>query len=67
MDDNQHSITRDILKKVRMIEIKTRGMVDELFSGEYHSVFKGRGIDFSEVREYQFGDDIRLINVSNKI
>jgi uncharacterized protein (DUF58 family) len=56
------SKTREILKKVKLIEIKTRGMVNELFSGEYHSVFKGRGIDFSEVREYQFGDDVRLID-----
>ena len=45
-----------------MIEIKTRGVVNELFSGEYHSVFKGRGMEFSEVREYQFGDDIRSID-----
>jgi uncharacterized protein (DUF58 family) len=56
------SRTREILKKVKLIEIKTRGMVNELFSGEYHSVFKGRGIDFSEVRDYQFGDDVRLID-----
>jgi len=54
--------TREILKKVRLIEIKTRGMVNQVFSGEYHSVFKGRGMEFSEVREYQFGDDIRSID-----
>jgi uncharacterized protein (DUF58 family) len=54
--------TREILKKVRQIEIKTRGMVNQVFSGEYHSVFKGRGMEFSEVREYQFGDDIRTID-----
>lgn len=54
--------TRELLKKVRQIEIKTRGMVNQVFSGEYHSVFKGRGMDFSEVREYQFGDDIRSID-----
>jgi uncharacterized protein (DUF58 family) len=54
--------TRELLKKVRQIEIKTRGMVNQIFSGEYHSVFKGRGMEFSEVREYQFGDDIRLID-----
>jgi uncharacterized protein (DUF58 family) len=54
--------TQELLKKVRQIEIKTRGIVDQLFSGEYHSVFKGRGIEFSEVREYQFGDDIRTID-----
>lgn len=54
--------TRELLKKVRQIEIKTRGMVNQIFSGEYHSVFKGRGMEFSEVREYQFGDDIRTID-----
>ncbi len=61
--------TREILKKVRQIEIKTRGVVNQVFSGEYHSVFKGRGIEFSEVREYQYGDDIRTIdwNVSARL
>lgn len=54
--------TRELLKKVRQIEIKTRGMVNQVFSGEYHSVFKGRGMEFSEVREYQYGDDIRAID-----
>jgi uncharacterized protein (DUF58 family) len=54
--------TREILKKVRLIEIKTRGMVNQIFSGEYHSVFKGRGMEFSEVREYQVGDEIRTID-----
>ncbi len=54
--------TRELLKKVRQVEIKTRGMVNQIFSGEYHSVFKGRGMEFSEVREYQFGDDIRTID-----
>jgi uncharacterized protein (DUF58 family) len=54
--------TRELLKKVRRIEIKTRGVVNQVFSGEYHSVFKGRGMEFSEVREYQFGDDIRTID-----
>jgi uncharacterized protein (DUF58 family) len=54
--------TRELLKKVRQIEIKTRGLVNQIFSGEYHSVFKGRGMEFSEVREYQFGDDIRTID-----
>ena len=54
--------TRELLKKVRLIEIKTRGVVNQIFSGEYHSVFKGRGMDFSEVREYQYGDDIRSID-----
>ena len=55
-------IPREILKKVRQIEISTRGLVNEVFSGEYHSVFKGRGMTFSEVREYQYGDDIRSID-----
>jgi len=55
-------IPREILKKVRRLEITTRGIVNEVFSGEYHSVFKGRGINFSEVREYQYGDDIRAID-----
>jgi len=54
--------TLDLLKKVRKIEIHTKGLVNQVFSGEYHSVFKGRGMAFSEVREYQFGDDIRLID-----
>ncbi len=54
--------TRELLKKVRQVEIKTRGLVNHVFSGEYHSVFKGRGMEFSEVREYQFGDDIRTID-----
>ena len=55
-------IPSEILKKVRRIELKTRGLVNELFGGEYHSAFKGRGMTFSEVREYQPGDDIRLID-----
>jgi uncharacterized protein (DUF58 family) len=55
-------ISKEILKKVKRIEISTRGMVNEIFSGQYHSVFKGRGMDFSEVREYQPGDDIRTID-----
>ncbi|MGB3226909.1 MAG: DUF58 domain-containing protein [Saprospiraceae bacterium] len=54
--------TQDILKKVRQIEIKTKGLTQHLFSGAYHSTFKGRGMSFSEVREYQFGDDIRHID-----
>ncbi len=54
--------TKEILKKVRKIEIKTRRLSDHIFSGEYHSSFKGRGMTFSEVREYQFGDDIRNID-----
>jgi uncharacterized protein (DUF58 family) len=52
----------DLLKKVRKIEIKTRGLSRHIFAGEYHSAFKGRGIAFSEVREYQYGDDVRNID-----
>lgn len=52
----------EIFKKVRKIEIKTRGLSNQIFSGQYHSVFKGRGMAFSEVREYQYGDDIRSID-----
>tara|TARA_B110000014_G_scaffold794_1_gene551 strand:- start:132 stop:1007 length:876 start_codon:yes stop_codon:yes gene_type:complete len=55
-------IPTEIIEKVRRIEIKTRGLVNDLFGGEYHSVFKGRGMSFSEVREYFPGDDIRLID-----
>jgi uncharacterized protein (DUF58 family) len=54
--------TSDILKRVRQIEIKSRGLSRNIFAGEYHSAFKGRGMAFSEVREYQFGDDIRNID-----
>jgi uncharacterized protein (DUF58 family) len=54
--------TNELLKKVRKIEIKTRGLSRNIFAGEYHSAFKGRGMAFSEVREYQFGDDIRDID-----
>jgi uncharacterized protein (DUF58 family) len=54
--------TKELLKKVRQLEIRTRGVVNQVFSGEYHSVFKGRGMEFSEVREYQFGDEIRTID-----
>ena len=55
-------ISKQILKKVKQIEIRTRGLVNNLFGGEYHSVFKGRGMTFSEVREYHSGEDIRLID-----
>ncbi len=54
--------TQELLRKVRKLEIKTRRLSDQLFSGEYHSSFKGRGMAFSEVRKYQFGDDIRAID-----
>ena len=61
--------TKELLKKVRKIEIKTRRLSNHIFSGEYHSHFKGRGMTFSEVRKYQFGDDIRDIdwNVTAKL
>lgn len=61
--------TKELLRKVRQIEISIRGMVNEVFAGEYHSVFKGRGMEFAEVREYQPGDDVRTIdwNVSARM
>ena len=55
-------IPKEILKKIRHIEIRTKRLVNDLFSGEYHSTFKGQGMEFEEVREYQPGDDIRLID-----
>ena len=55
-------LPKDILKKIRRIEIRTNNLVNDLFCGEYHSVFKGRGMEFSEVREYQPGDDVRTID-----
>ncbi|MGP1477162.1 MAG: DUF58 domain-containing protein [Phocaeicola sp.] len=54
--------TSDILKRVRRIEIKTRGLSNNIFAGQYHSAFKGRGMSFAEVREYQYGDDVRDID-----
>ena len=54
--------TVELLKKVRKVEIKSRGLSNQIFAGEYHSAFKGRGMAFSEVREYQAGDDIRAID-----
>jgi len=54
--------TTELLKKVRKIEIKTKGLSKQIFSGEYHSAFKGRGMSFSEVRDYQYGDDVRNID-----
>ena len=54
--------TSELLKKVRKIEIKTKGLSNQIFSGEYHSAFKGRGMSFSEVREYTYGDDIKAID-----
>ena len=60
--------TKDLLKKVRKIEIKTRRLSDHIFGGEYQSTFKGKGMTFSEVRQYQIGDDVRAIdwNVTEK-
>src|SRR3989339_343213 len=55
-------MSKELIKKVRKIEIKTRGLSRQIFAGEYHSAFKGRGMAFSEVREYQYGDDIRNID-----
>jgi len=55
-------VPREVLRQVRLIELRTRGWVNSLFSGEYHSVFKGQGIEFSEVREYEPGDDVRNID-----
>ena len=54
--------TSELLKKVRRIEIKTRGLSNNIFAGEYHTAFKGKGMTFSEVREYQYGDEIRTID-----
>ena len=54
--------TKALLQKVRKIEIKTRRLSNHIFGGEYHSTFKGRGMTFSEVRPYQFGDDVRTID-----
>ncbi len=59
MPRSGNSNTADLLKKVRRIEIKTRALSHQIFAGEYHSAFKGRGMAFSEVREYQYGDDVR--------
>jgi len=55
-------LSSEIIKKIKLIDIKTRLLVEEMFSGAYHSVFKGRGIEFSEVREYTYGDDVRTID-----
>src|SRR3954470_5507631 len=60
--DNQQLTTDEKRKKLRRIEIKTRKLSTQIFSGSYHSAFKGRGISFSEVREYQYGDDVRAID-----
>lgn len=57
-----NSITPEVLRKIRALEVRTRGLVQSLFSGEYASVFHGRGLEFSHVRQYQFGDDVRAID-----
>ena len=57
-----HLTEQDILKRVRQIEIKTRGLSDDIFAGKYHSAFRGRGMSFAEVREYRVGDDVRDID-----
>jgi len=54
--------TKDLIKKIQRLEIKTKGLTKHIFSGEYHSAFKGRGMTFSEVRDYQFGDEVRTID-----
>ena len=56
--------TKDLIKKIKKIEIKTRGLSNHIFSGEYHTAFKGKGMIFSEVKDYIFGDDIRDIDSS---
>jgi uncharacterized protein (DUF58 family) len=61
-DDEHARTTTEILKKIRALEIKTRGLVETAFAGDYHSVFKGRGMNFEDVREYQPGDEIRAID-----
>ncbi|HKK21644.1 MAG TPA: DUF58 domain-containing protein, partial [candidate division Zixibacteria bacterium] len=55
-------VPKEVLKKIRRIEIRTKRLVNDLFSGEYHSTFKGQGMEFEEVRQYEPGDDIRLID-----
>ena len=61
-DDNTGLKTADILKKIRALEIKTKVLVESAFAGDYHSIFKGRGMNFEDVREYQPGDEIRAID-----
>src|ERR1700749_1293837 len=61
-DDESRSGAEEILKKIRGLEIKTRALVETAFAGDYHSVFKGRGMNFEEVREYQPGDEVRAID-----
>src|SRR5436189_2575480 len=61
-DHHSHMDAAEVLKKIRALEIKTKGLVQTIFAGDYHSVFKGRGMNFDEVREYQPGDEIRTID-----
>src|SRR5580698_1130757 len=56
------TVPPEVLKQVKLIELRTRGLVNSLFTGEYHSVFKGQGMEFAEVREYQPGDEVRAID-----
>jgi uncharacterized protein (DUF58 family) len=56
------TLPADVFKKIRQLEIRTRGLVNSVFGGEYHSAFKGKGVEFAEVREYQYGDDVRAID-----
>ena len=69
MDEPDQEFTREILRKVRQIEIRSNRLVSEALAGSYHSAFKGQGIDFEEVREYQPGDEVRSIdwNVTAKM
>ncbi len=60
--DRAPAVPREVLRQVRQIELRTRGLVDSIFGGEYHSVFRGQGMEFAEVREYQAGDDVRNID-----
>ena len=62
MTDRATESSSEILRQVRRIEIKTRGLSNDIFAGKYHSAFKGRGMAFSEVREYRMGDDVRDID-----
>lgn len=62
MPSSSHSSTSELLKKVRKIEIRTKALSHQIFAGEYHSAFKGRGMAFSEVREYRWGDDVRSMD-----
>ena len=62
MNNGNNNELKDVIKRVKLIDIKTRRIVNNVFSGEYHSVFKGRGMEFDTVREYQFGDDVRQID-----